>query len=63
MLFLIFISIVSFFIIHKGIITYFFEDIFTDPYDLLNIIPGEWNPDGKPYKITDTWQKEINGDF
>ena len=47
----------------EGIITYFFEDIFTDPYDLLNIIPGEWNPDGKPYKITDTWQKEINGDF
>ena len=47
----------------EGIITYSFEDVFTDPYDIFNLIPGEWNPDGKSYKITDTWQKEIKGDF
>ena len=47
----------------EGVINYGFEDIFTDPYDLINLIPGEWNPDGKPYKITDTWRQNINGDF
>ena len=46
-----------------GTITYTFFDDFTDPYDIFNLIPGEWNPDGKPYIITDSWKKEVNGDY
>ena len=40
-----------------------FEDVFTDPYDLKDIIPGNWNPDGEPYKITDKWTVNIDGDY
>ncbi|MBO7485926.1 MAG: RHS repeat-associated core domain-containing protein [Spirochaetaceae bacterium] len=47
----------------KGSITYTFEDVFTDPYDLKDIIPGNWNPDGEPYKITDKWTVNIDGDY
>ena len=47
----------------EGLITYNFEDEFSDPYDLINKIPGDWNPDGEPYKITDTWSVYINGDY
>ena len=47
----------------EGVINYRFDDNFTDPYDLTNKIPGEWNPDGKPYKISDTWKRNINGDY
>ena len=48
----------------KGKITYSFSDTFTDPYDTFNITKdSEWNPDGKPYLITDSWTVNINGDY
>ena len=46
-----------------GTITYQFYDKFTDPYDLLNKIPPDWNPDGKPYAITGQWTVRIKGDY
>ncbi|HDZ3530724.1 TPA: hypothetical protein RSV51_002130, partial [Mannheimia haemolytica] len=39
----------------EGSIDYSFYDKFTDPYDIFNIIPGEWNPDGTSYDIKDNW--------
>ncbi|WP_433168903.1 RHS repeat domain-containing protein [Treponema putidum] len=47
----------------EGTITYSFHDTFTDPYDTFNVTTGEFNPDGKPYKITETWTVKINGDY
>lgn len=32
-----------------------FYDRFSDPYDLPDVIPGEWNPDGKPFDIRANW--------
>ena len=46
-----------------GTITYQFYDKFTDPYDLFNAIPPDWNPDGKPYTITGQWTVRIKGDY
>ena len=46
-----------------GTITYQFYDKFTDPYDLLNKIPPDWNPGGKPYTITGQWTVRIKGDY
>jgi len=47
----------------EGTITYSFHDTFTDPYDTFNVTTGEFNPDGKPYEITETWTVKINGDY
>ena len=51
----------------KGTITYNFSDIFRDPYDMdkIKIDPSSnfANFDGKPYRITDTWKIEIDGDY
>ena len=48
----------------EGTITYSFSDTFTDPYDTFNLTKNsEWNPDGKPYAITDSWIVNINGDY
>ena len=47
----------------EGSISYSFYDKFTDPYDVWNKIPGEWNPDGTPYEITGTWSEQINGNY
>jgi len=48
----------------EGKITYSFSDKFTDPYDTFNMTKdSEWNPDGKPYLITDSWTVDINGDY
>lgn len=44
----------------NGSIKYVFYDKFTDPYDIFNIIPGEWNPDGKSYEIKDNWIESIS---
>lgn len=38
---------------------YTFSDVFTDPYDYGDIIPGEFNPFGNPYHITDRWSTKI----
>ncbi len=38
-----------------------FSDTFTDPYDIFDIVPGEWNPDGTPFDITDQWAKPYSG--
>lgn len=44
----------------EGSIDYSFYDKFTDPYDIFNIIPGEWNPDGTSYDIKDNWRENIS---
>jgi hypothetical protein len=36
-------------------LNYAFSDNFTDPYDVYDKIPGESNPFGTPYHITDGW--------
>lgn len=43
----------------KGEIHYKFYDKFTDPYDIFNLIPGEWNPDGDSYDIQGDWKETI----
>ncbi|WP_146561180.1 RHS repeat-associated core domain-containing protein [Posidoniimonas corsicana] len=38
--------------------TYRIVDRFSDPWDVIDIFPGEWNPDGTPYPITGGWDEE-----
>jgi len=51
----------------KGTITYSFSDIFQDPYDMDRVKADPSgkaaNFDGVPYKITDTWTVNIDGDY
>ncbi|WP_338885792.1 hypothetical protein [Xenorhabdus sp. TH1] len=44
----------------SAIITYKLYDKFTDPWDLMNFFPGEWNPDGTPFDITGQWTENVN---
>ena len=44
----------------SGKINYFFKDKFKDPYDTFDWIPGSWDPNGTPYKITGNWSNYIN---
>ncbi|OLF40244.1 PAAR domain-containing protein [Psychrobacter sp. Rd 27.2] len=44
----------------SGKINYFFKDKFKDPYDTFDWIPGSWDPNGTPYKITGSWSNYIN---
>lgn len=37
-----------------GTVTYTFSDIFGDPYDTFNWTKASWDPNGTPYKISDT---------
>lgn len=49
------------FLIVKANIDYHFHDRFTDPYDLINVTDGEYDPQGtKPYDIDDTWSTYID---
>ena len=43
------------FLIIAANIVYHFSDIFSDPYDIYDVIPGEINFGGVPYHIRDTW--------
>ena len=38
-----------------------FHDVFTDPYDTFDVIPGEWNPDGASYNIDGSWEQPYSG--
>jgi hypothetical protein len=42
-----------------GLLNLNFHDSFEDPWDLINAIPGSWDPSGTPYSIDDNWQQEI----
>ncbi|MEX0447700.1 hypothetical protein [Xenorhabdus sp. SGI246] len=42
------------------LIAYKLYDRFTDPYDLMNFFPGEWNPNGTPFDITGQWTENVN---
>ncbi|MDO4907327.1 hypothetical protein [Neisseria sp.] len=43
-----------------GEIIYKFSDVFEDPYDTFNLIEGSWDPNGTPYRITDTIIHKVN---
>ncbi|MEX0447788.1 hypothetical protein [Xenorhabdus sp. SGI246] len=43
----------------SAIITYKLYDRFSDPVDLLNVFPGEWDP-GTPFDITGQWTENVN---
>jgi len=40
---------------------YRFVDYFDDPYDVFDVVPGSWNPNGTPYPITGGWSDEWGG--
>jgi hypothetical protein len=46
---------------YSGDATISFSDTFTDPYDIFDTTPGEWNPDGTPFDITDQWVEPYSG--
>lgn len=43
-----------------GQATYYFSDIFQDPYDTFDWFEGSWDPNGKPYNITGEIKNNIN---
>ncbi|MFK7001513.1 hypothetical protein V3470_10430 [Flavobacterium oreochromis] len=43
----------------SGILDLDFHDTFEDPWDLINMFPGSWDPTGTPFDIDDHWQQEI----
>ncbi|HDL3549732.1 TPA: preprotein translocase subunit YajC, partial [Mannheimia haemolytica] len=45
--------------IARGNIHYSIRDRFTDPFDTFNFTKGEWNPNGTPYIIQDSWIKSV----
>lgn len=47
------------FLIVSADINYEFSDVFTDPYDIYDLIYGEFNPDGIPYNIKDSWSTRL----
>ncbi|MEM5948954.1 hypothetical protein WKV44_10445 [Spirochaetia bacterium 38H-sp] len=44
----------------KGTISFTFFDDFSDPYDTFDVIPGKWNPDGRPFSITHEWSVSVD---
>ncbi|MDH2999393.1 hypothetical protein A1D23_04655 [Chelonobacter oris] len=40
-------------------IDYKFHDKFSDPYDTFNATKNEWNPNGAPYTLKDSWRTPV----
>lgn len=43
-----------------GVVNYKFTDIFEDPYDTFDLVPGSFDITGTPYKITGSWSDNID---
>lgn len=43
-----------------GKIKYQFSDVFEDPYDTFDLIPGSWVPNKDPYHIYGSWENQVN---
>ncbi|GIQ60562.1 hypothetical protein Flavo103_36980 [Flavobacterium collinsii] len=43
----------------NGTIDLDFHDRFEDPWDIINLTNGSWDPTGVPYDINDSWQQQI----